>query len=275
MGKEIPWVALVISIAIIFLMPSVASGAIVNMTGENNGVIVNMTGEGAGVIVGEGPLDNYTLTMAVTGNGTTVPAVGNHSYSNGSIVNVTAVPAAYWYFINWTGNVSDPNSTSTNVTMDANKTVTANFDQVNHTLTMAVVGNGTTTPNVGNHSYANGTVVNITAVPDAHWAFVNWTTDGNISEIDNPGIASTTVLVDANKTVTATFSEVNYTATTPAYLNFTKTMLPLAIGIFVVVCIFLLFGVSRLSLQEKAIISVIIGMIGVAIFIAVKAILGS
>jgi len=76
-----------------------------------------------------------------------------------------------------------------------------------YTLTMAVNGNGTTTPVVGGHAYAAGTVVNINATPDSGWQFVNWTT-ANMSEIANATAASTTVTVDENKTVTANFAEV-------------------------------------------------------------------
>jgi C1A family cysteine protease len=74
-------------------------------------------------------------------------------------------------------------------------------------LTMAVNGNGTTTPAVGGHAYTAGTVVNINATPDSGWQFVNWTT-ANMSEIANATAASTTVTVDENKTVTANFAEV-------------------------------------------------------------------
>jgi len=74
-----------------------------------------------------------------------------------------------------------------------------------YNLTMAVNGTGTTTPAVGSHNYTAGTVVNITAMPGAGCQFVNWTT-ANMSEIANATASSTTVKVDANKTVTANFA---------------------------------------------------------------------
>jgi hypothetical protein len=70
---------------------------------------------------------SYTLTMAVNGWGSTSPAVGSHSYPLGTVVTITAVPDRGWRFVNWTGDVADPNSPSTNVTMNTDKTVTANF----------------------------------------------------------------------------------------------------------------------------------------------------
>ncbi len=143
----------------------------------------------------------YTLTMAVNGSGSTTPAVGGHTYRAGTVVNITATPEPYWQFDNWTGDVANPNSATTTVTMDADKTVTANFSQaVTYTLTMAVNGDGSTTPPVGNHTYPSGTVVNITATPDAGWKFINW--EGDVAD---PNSANTTVTMDADKTVIAVF----------------------------------------------------------------------
>jgi uncharacterized repeat protein (TIGR02543 family) len=71
-----------------------------------------------------------TLTMAVSpsGGGTTDPVVGPHTYSDGTVVNISATPNSGYVFANWTGgSVANPNSATTTVAMDADKTVTANF----------------------------------------------------------------------------------------------------------------------------------------------------
>lgn len=70
-----------------------------------------------------------TLTMQVNhaGWGTTTPAEGTYTYPSGYVVNITAHPTIGYEFINWTGGVSDPNDASTTVTLNTNKTVTANF----------------------------------------------------------------------------------------------------------------------------------------------------
>jgi uncharacterized repeat protein (TIGR02543 family) len=68
-----------------------------------------------------------TLTMAVNGNGSTDPLVGTHTYPQGTVVNITATPASGWQFDGWTGDVADPTSATTTVTMNTDKTVTANF----------------------------------------------------------------------------------------------------------------------------------------------------
>jgi len=76
------------------------------------------------------PIITYTLTMAVNGIGTTTPAVGSYSYPAGT-VPITATPGAGWQFVNWTtaimSEIADPTAASTTVTVDADKTVTANF----------------------------------------------------------------------------------------------------------------------------------------------------
>jgi len=146
----------------------------------------------------------YTLTMAVSGNGTTTPTIGGHTYATGTVVDITATPDTYWYFVNWTGDVANNTLASTSVTVDANKTVTANFAQVNYTLTMAVNGNGNTTPAIGDHSYANGTVMDITATPDTYWHFVNWT--GNVSTIGNVNSSTTTINMAGNYSIVANFA---------------------------------------------------------------------
>ena len=153
-----------------------------------------------------------TLTMAVnqTGWGSTNPAVGPHDYALNSVVSITATPAAGYQFVSWNGGVFDPNSASTTVTMDANKTVTANFSRIEYELTMQVnqSGWGTTTPAVGVHTYNSGDVVSLLAEPAAGYVFVDWTGD-----VANATSASTTITMNAAKTVQANFQRVEYQLT--------------------------------------------------------------
>ena len=70
---------------------------------------------------------NLTMGVSPIGAGTTTPAEGAHSYPDGTVVDITATPAAGYQFVNWTGDVVDADDPTTTVTMDADKTVTANF----------------------------------------------------------------------------------------------------------------------------------------------------
>jgi hypothetical protein len=145
-------------------------------------------------------LPEYTLTLAVNGNGTTTPPAGNYSYPAGTSVNLTATPSPGWQFTNWAGNVTSPSAANTTVVMDANKVVTANFSQIiTYNLAILINGGGNTTPAAGNYTYPAGTAVNITATPDAGWGFGNWSGDANGTAI------SVSVTMSGNKTVTAIF----------------------------------------------------------------------
>ena len=69
----------------------------------------------------------YSLTTAVDplGAGTITPPAGEHSYSAGTLVNITATPASGYVFDHWSGACTG--SSSCSVTMDADRTVTAIF----------------------------------------------------------------------------------------------------------------------------------------------------
>jgi uncharacterized repeat protein (TIGR02543 family) len=153
-----------------------------------------------------------TLTMQVnqSGWGTTNPVVGQHNYPLNDVVTITATPAAGYQFVSWSGAVFNPNSATTTVTMDASKSVTANFSRTQVDLTMQVnqAGWGTTTPAVGTHNYNSGDVVSILATPSSGYEFVDWT-----GSVANPNSASTTITMDANKTAQANFARIEYQLT--------------------------------------------------------------
>ena len=150
----------------------------------------------------EGP-DVYTLTMAVDGSGTTDPAVGDHVYAGGSEVHMTATPLIGSKFVKWAGDAADPNSAETTVTMDGDKTVTANFApacSLNISIDPEGLGSVTLDPPGGR--YPSGIEVELTAVPASGYAFDYWS--GDLSGTLNP----TTITVDSDKTVTAHFAEI-------------------------------------------------------------------
>jgi hypothetical protein len=70
-----------------------------------------------------------------------------------------------------------------------------------YTLTTHVVGNGVITPASGS-IYLAGTVVNVEAIPDSSWQFDSWS--GDLSGADN----TTTITMNSDKTITATFTEI-------------------------------------------------------------------
>ncbi len=142
----------------------------------------------------------HALTMQIDGSGSTEPPTGDHEYVPGSVVEITAVAEDGWRFDGWTGDVADPASAATTVTVASDMIVAASFFQVMHTLTMQVNGSGSTTPTGGAHEYAARSVVEITAVAEDGWYFDTWTGD-----VADPASAATMATVASDMTVTALF----------------------------------------------------------------------
>ena len=182
--------------------PSVATVEYVTSNNSSGAVQHSFT------IAPNAPGITHDLTMAAdpTEGGTTDPAVGIHTYDENDIVSITATAVTGYEFSYWDGNVADINSASTTVTMDGDKTVTAHFTAVTtYDLTMAVDPSegGTTNPGVGVHTYNEDTEVTITATPVTGYEFDHW--EGEVADVNS---ATTTVTMDASKTVTAYFTAI-------------------------------------------------------------------
>jgi cyclophilin family peptidyl-prolyl cis-trans isomerase len=145
-----------------------------------------------------------TLTIAVTGSGTTSPAVGAYEEYIGQQVELTATPAAGWHFVRWEGGASGTSATTT-ITITEAETATAVFeaDAAEYTLTVGVQGEGSVTPAVGDHSEPAGSEVTLTATADAGWEFSHWT--GDIAATT----ASAKVTMSSSKRVQAVFTEIH------------------------------------------------------------------
>lgn len=95
---------------------------------RNTSAIVDQGGldalmEGAGIA---DPDQTYTLTAEVNGTGSVGLDPSGGSYNGGTIVQLTANPGSGWKFIGWSGDLEGDNNPAS-ITMNANKTVTANF----------------------------------------------------------------------------------------------------------------------------------------------------
>ncbi|MFC1956749.1 hypothetical protein ACFLVY_00410, partial [Chloroflexota bacterium] len=156
-----------------------------------------------------------TMTVEVDGGGTTNPGVGLHEYSDGTLVKITAMPSEGWQFDSWAGDVSDLYSISTIVSLNSDKTVSANFSRITRTMTVEVDGGGTTNPGVGLHEYSDGTLVKITAMPSEGWQFDSWAGD-----VSDPNSISTIVCLKSDRVVTAKFSRTKLNLPFIGYLTF-------------------------------------------------------
>jgi hypothetical protein len=155
----------------------------------------------------------YTLTVtkAGTGSGTVTSAPagincgGNCSedYPETTVVTLTPTADSGSVFTGWSGNADCSDGM---VTMNADKTCTATFDVIEHTLTVTKGGTGsgtvTSSPagiNCGgdcSEDYPETTMVTLTPSADSGSIFIVWGGDCN---------AAGQVTMNADKTCTATF----------------------------------------------------------------------
>ena len=143
-----------------------------------------------------------TVTSSPAAGGSITPAGG--TYAPGTVVTLTVTPNAGYQFSGWSGACSGTNAC--NVTMDAAKSVTANFTLLQYVLavTSSPPAGGSVTPAGGTYTY--GTVVTLTVTPNAGYQFSGWS--GACS-----GTNACNVTMDAAKSVTANFTLLQYALT--------------------------------------------------------------
>jgi len=172
---------------------------------------------------------SYTLTMLVVGEGTVSP--GNGTYVQGATVSLGAIGADGWSFSGWSGAASGTENTS--IIMNGNKVVTATFTQNEYNLTMLVAGEGAVSP--GNGTYLSGSPVPLEAIASDGWGFSEWSGDAS-------GTENTTIVMDGDKVVTATFTNV-------VIPEFQSTILPLIVLVAISATV-TLFGSKQLNVPS-------------------------
>ena len=157
----------------------------------------------------------YTLTVTVnpSGAGTVSLNPAGGTYTAGTIVTLTAIANSGYVFSSWGGDLTGSQNPTT-INMNSDKVVVANFTQsggngggggsvTTYTLTVSVspTGAGTVSLNPAGGTYTAGTVVTLTASANPGYTFSNWS--GDVTGTSNP----TTVVMNADKTVTAVFTQ--------------------------------------------------------------------
>ena len=187
---------------------------------ENSDVILTITENKD--VTASFTLNTYTLTVNTGGNGagtvTIDPVMENYDHRDVVTITVTA-DAISSDLTGWAGDNSDDlieNDDGTySITMDSAKSITATFTLKKVTLTVDVdgTGSGTVSPTVGVHTYNYGELVTIGAKPDTGY-FGTWiATDDMIGSIfagwsgDASGTSDLTLIMDSDKSVTATFTK--------------------------------------------------------------------
>lgn len=80
----------------------------------------------------------HTLTVQVSGNGTTLPPEGTYTYYEGATVEINAYAGDGWYFAGWTGGVTSPDSANNTVIINSDMTIVANFGE--NTIPWPLIG---------------------------------------------------------------------------------------------------------------------------------------
>jgi uncharacterized repeat protein (TIGR02543 family) len=166
-------------------------------TATTNPLIFNITGNKA--IVGNFEINQYTLNLTSTGEGTAAKNPNQATYPHGSVVQLTGTPNAGHSFSSWAGDASG-STNPLNVTMNGNKNITARFTLAINT---AVTGTGTVTKSPNQTAYAPGTAVTVTANAGSGFTFNGWT--GDTTAATNP---LNIVVTSVSRNLTANFINV-------------------------------------------------------------------
>ncbi|MCP4689212.1 MAG: hypothetical protein GY859_14250, partial [Desulfobacterales bacterium] len=148
---------------------------------------------------------------SVTGPGIQCPLACVARFKDGESISLTAVPAAGYDFIEWSGDLAGVTDNPATITMNSNTEVSAVFAPTRPPVTLttavspagggAVAGVGINCPGDCEEIHDQGAVATLTAAPVPGYTFVRW--DGDLAGVaDNP----VHVTMDSDKNVTAVFA---------------------------------------------------------------------
>ena len=152
----------------------------------------------------------YDLTTSSTGGGSvTEPGEDTFTYDEGTVVDLVAESNEGYRFVEWTGDVvtiADVYAATTTITMNGDYSITANFVAI-YDLTISSTGGGSVIgPGEDTFTYDEGTVVDLVAEAEEGYRFVEWT--GDVSTIANAYVATTTITMNGDYSITANFEEI-------------------------------------------------------------------
>jgi hypothetical protein len=144
--------------------------------------------------------NSYTISVNVNPNEGGV-VTGSGVYNFGDVINMVATPFNGYSFLNWTenGEIVSINPQYQFV-LESDRNFTANFELSSFLITTGAnpEEGGSTT---GGGTYGYGDLVNLTAVPEKGYSFINWTENGHVvSEVPVYDL-----IAESNKNVIANF----------------------------------------------------------------------
>ncbi|HET9681388.1 MAG TPA: LamG-like jellyroll fold domain-containing protein, partial [Candidatus Limnocylindrales bacterium] len=194
--------------------PGLASGATYEWYAAASDGAATSIGAVSRFTTAAAPTHTLATTVSPVGAGSVTRNPDQPSYTSGSTVEVTAVPSAGHHFVDWTGDLSGA-ANPQSITMDANKSVTANFAINTFTITASAGPGGTIDPS-GAVAVDYGTDRTFTITPAAGHHIVDVLVDGgSIGAV----ATHTFTAVMAAHTIAATFAVNTYTITASAGPN--------------------------------------------------------
>ena len=144
----------------------------------------------------------FDIGVTTTGPGSVALEPPGGTYPAGTLVSVTATPDAGALFLGFGGSLTGTVSPQV-LTVDSQKALSADFALPSFTLVVTTEGVGTIAVSPPTGPYPAGTIVTLTATPGTARTFLGW--GGDASGSDSP----LSLLIDADKSVTGTFSHVS------------------------------------------------------------------
>lgn len=150
---------------------------------------------------------SVNVTQVGTGTVTKLPDKAKYVCGEEVILSAATIPG--WSFIEWSGDVTG-NSPTAAITIDAPKYVTATFTQDQYLLNVVIENDGiggagnVVTKSPDQPTYVYDDVVQLTAVAEPGWRFVEWT--GGVTST-SPTVSLT---MRQTETVTAHFEQLQY-----------------------------------------------------------------
>jgi hypothetical protein len=172
-------------------------------------IIVALVGGTAGCAPASTAQYDLTISSTEGGSVTSPRESGPYTYDEGEVVNLVAKADEGYQFVSWTGDVGeigDVEDSTTFITMRNDYSITATFVVKQYSLVIhSTEGGSVTKPGENAHSYDKGEAVNLVAVADEGYVFMNWT--GDVSTIADVNVASTTITMNGGYSVTANFAK--------------------------------------------------------------------
>ncbi|MBK5193224.1 MAG: Ig-like domain-containing protein, partial [Flavobacteriaceae bacterium] len=135
---------------------------------------------------------------------------GSGQFTENSTVTVSALPNPGYVFVNWTeGETIASTSSSYQFVLTGNRTLVANYSLVLENQFAVILSANPAAGGLtnGSGSFDAETNVTVTATPNAGYAFVNWTANGDEVSSDS----SYTFAITENTNLVANFEVITYT----------------------------------------------------------------